>query len=90
MRKETAKNIIERTYYCRLLSSLAALFSVRGSAPPPSRKFLETPVEPPSLVEASAPLKYGARLTAVPLYSPAARIPATVMPTLGFVSVFCC
>jgi len=76
------------TYYCILLSSLAGLFSKRGAAPPPSRKFLETPLEPPWLVEARPPLKYGARSTAVPLNSPGARIPATEIPTFGFVSVF--
>jgi len=75
-----------KTYYCILLSSSEGLFSLRGAAPPPSRKFTEVPVSPPVLVEARPPLKYGKRSTAVPLYSPAARIPATVTPTLGVVS----
>jgi hypothetical protein len=63
--------------------SLAGLFARRGVAPPPSRKFIETPVLPPVLEEDNAPLKYGARLTAVPLNSPGARIPATLIPTFG-------
>jgi hypothetical protein len=41
------------------------------------------------LVDNSAPVKYGARLTAVPLIIAGARIPGTVMPTFGLVSVKC-
>lgn len=66
---------------------MAGLFAMRGVAPPPSRKFTDTPIPVPVLVEAKPPLKYGARSTAVPLYSPAARIPGTLMPTFGCVSV---
>jgi hypothetical protein len=62
------------------------MFFIRGAAPPPSRKFIETPDEPPLLVDAKPPSKYGARLTAVPLYMPGARIPSTLMPTFGCVS----
>ena len=62
------------------------MFFRRGAAPPPSRKLCETPAEPPSLVDNRAPVKYGARLTAVPLIMAGARIPGTVMPTFGLVS----
>jgi hypothetical protein len=67
------------------LVPLAGILRSRGAAPPSSRKFTDTPFEPP-LVESKAPVKYGARLTLVPLYSPAARIPGTAMPTFGLVS----
>lgn len=67
--------------------SLAGLFIMRGAAPPPSRKLTDIPIPLPVFVEAKPPLKYGARSTEVPLYSPAARIPGTLMPTFGCVSV---
>jgi hypothetical protein len=67
--------------------SLAGMLMLSGAAPPPSRKFTETPALPPELVEVKPPSKYGARLTAVPLNVPGARMPATLMPTLGLVSV---
>lgn len=58
--------------------SLAGLLIFRGTGPPPSRKFWETPVLPPLLVELSMPLKYCRRFTSVPLYfCPTARIPGT-------------
>lgn len=59
---------------------------MRGTAPPSSRKLIETPVDPPSFVESNAPEKNGRRLTAVPLYVPGVRIPGTAMPTFGLVS----
>jgi hypothetical protein len=62
------------------------MFFIKGAAPPPSRKFIETPELLPALLEANPPSKYGARLTSVSLYVPGARIPATLMPTFGFVS----
>lgn len=64
----------------------AAMFFRRGAAPPPSRKLTDTPTEPPRLLEARPPLKYGSKLTLVPLKVPAARIPGTDTPTLGVVS----
>lgn len=64
---------------------LAGMFINSGAAPPSSKKFCATPLEPPALVEARPPSKYGSRLTSVPLYVPAARIPGTLMPTLGWV-----
>jgi hypothetical protein len=60
---------------------------MRGAAPPPSRKLTDRPTLPPVFVEAKPPLKYGRRLTLVPLYVPAARIPGTLMPTFGWVSI---
>ena len=65
---------------------MAGIFFMSGAAPPPSRKLTETPFEPPLFVDANAPVKYGARLTAVPLTMAGARIPGTVMPTFGVVS----
>lgn len=55
------------TDYCFDFSSLAGMFFIKGAAPPPSRKLTETPELPPRLEEASSPLKYGRRLTLVPL-----------------------
>jgi hypothetical protein len=63
------------------------MFFIRGSAPPPSRKLTERPTISPVLVEARSPEKYGRRLTLVPLTSPSARIPGTLMPTFGVVSM---
>ena len=69
--------------YCWLESvPLAAIPIARGAAPPSSRKLIETPELPPRLEEANPPLKYGRRLTAVPLTVPGARIPATGVPVL--------
>ena len=68
-------------------SSFAGLFIFRGSAPPPSRKFTDTPELPPRLVVLSVPSKNGRRLTSVPLNVPLARMPGTTTPTLGCVSV---
>ena len=65
---------------------MAAMFIMSGAAPPPSRKLTETPLEPPLFVDANMPVKYGARLTAVPLIIAGARIPGTLMPTFGVVS----
>ena len=65
---------------------LAAMFIMSGAAPPPSRKLTETPLEPPVFVDAKAPVKYGARLTYVPLTVAGARMPGTLMPTFGVVS----
>lgn len=64
------------TYYCAELVPLAGLFIMRGVAPPSSRKLTALGM-PPAFVEASAPEKYGRRLT--PSYSPVplARIPGT-------------
>lgn len=44
-------------YYWLEVMSLAGMFFIRGAAPPPSRKFLATPMLPPSLVEARPPSK---------------------------------
>jgi hypothetical protein len=41
---------------------------------------------PPLFDDASPPVKYGRRLTAVPLIVPGARIPGTLTPTFGWVS----
>lgn len=62
---------------------------VRGAAPPSSRKLTETPELPPRLLEAKPPLKYGRRLTAVPLTVPGARIPATALPVVVAESARC-
>lgn len=76
-------------YWFDVVSSAAVLF-INGAAPPPSRKLTDRPtVAPGELVDANPPLKYGRRLTAVPLYSPAARIPGTLIPTFGMVSTNC-
>ena len=66
-------------YYCLESVPLAAIPLMRGSAPPPSRKLTEVPSSPPVLVEATAPEKYFARFTAVPLTAPGARMPGTLM-----------
>lgn len=65
---------------------MAGLFIMRGAAPPPSRKLTDSPMEPPWFVDNNPPLKYGRRLTFVPLTVPGARIPGTLMPTFGMVS----
>lgn len=44
-------------YYWLEVMSSAGMFFIRGAAPPPSRKFLATPMLPPSLVEARPPSK---------------------------------
>lgn len=69
---------------------MAGRFCFNGTAPPPSKKFCEIGGfvtrlnEVPLLVEISHPLKYGSKLTAVPLYSPLGfRIPGTKTPLLG-------
>jgi hypothetical protein len=62
------------------------MFILSGAAPPPSRKLTERPTEPPVFVDARPPLKYGRRLTAVPLTVPGARIPGTAF-MFGVVSV---
>lgn len=78
------------SHYWLEVMSLAAVLFFKGAAPPPSRKFTELPTKAPgALVEAKPPLKYGRRSTFVPLYVPGARIPGTVMPTFGVVSVVC-
>lgn len=77
------------TCYWFELVSLAGMFIMRGVAPPPSRKLTEIPIEPPLFVDANMPVKYGARLTAVPLTMAGARIPGTVMPMFGWVSASC-
>lgn len=74
------------TDYCLDLLSLAGMFFIRGSAPPPSKKLTDTPELPPRFDEASFPLKYGRRLTSAPLYVPVARMPGTLTPTFGWVS----
>ena len=74
------------TYYWLEESSLAGLFCFSGSAPPPSRKFTETPDEVPWFVDSRSPLKNGRRLTIVPLYMPGWRMPGTATPTFGCVS----
>lgn len=76
----------DTSLYCLDEVPLDGLFDKRGVAPPSSRKLTETPELPPVFVEARAPVKYGARLTAVPLYVPLARIPGTAIPTFGLVS----
>lgn len=76
----------DSTHYCFEVLSSAGMLMLSGAAPPPSRKFTEVPALPPVLVEAKPPSKYGARLTSVPLNVPGARMPATLMPTLGLVS----
>ena len=73
------------TYYWLEELPLEGMFCISGAAPPSSRKFIDTPNELPLLLDASMPLKYLARLTAVPLYVPLARMPGTAMPTLGLV-----
>lgn len=55
-----------------------------GVAPPPSRKLIFEGI-PLLLVESMLPLKNWARETAVPLTIPSAKIPGTIMPTLGMV-----
>ena len=73
-------------YYWFELVPLAGMFIIRGAAPPSSRKLTETPDEPPSFVDAKPPLKYGSRLTAVPLKFPGAKIPGTAL-ALSLLSV---
>lgn len=46
-----------KTYYCLEVVPLAGLFSMRGAAPPSSRKLTFVPALPPVLVDAMAPLK---------------------------------
>lgn len=78
------------TYYWLDVISLAGMLFMSGTAPPPSRKFWEIGGfvarlnTVPLLVEISQPLKYGTKLTAVPLYMPLGfRIPGTRTPLLG-------
>lgn len=57
-----------------------------GAAPPPSKKFMPDTATPPRLeVLPDVPIKYGARLTAVPLTVPGARIPGTAFMGAGSV-----
>ncbi len=69
-------------YYCLEPLLLAARPFMRGAAPPSSRKLTETPILPPVLVEERPPLKYGRRLTILPLTTPGDRMPGTAMPVL--------
>ena len=72
------RRIGEVSYYWLEVVSWAGLLIFNGTAPPPSRKFMETPELPPRSVELSWPLKYWRRFTSVPLYfCPRARIPGT-------------
>ena len=84
------KNGVKTHYWCDV-SSFAGLFRFNGAAPPPSRKFTDTPELPPRLVLLSVPSKYGSRLTSVAFNVPLASIPGTTTPTFGSVSVkvFC-
>lgn len=81
-----SKRVVFPTHYCDELSVFEGLLFFSGSAPPSSRKLTDTPWSPPRLLEARSPVKYGSRLTSVPLYWPGAKIPATLIPTLGCVS----
>lgn len=56
----------DKTYYWLEVLSLAGLFILIGAAPPPSRKLTETG-RLPLLVDFKQPLKYGRRLTGLPL-----------------------
>jgi hypothetical protein len=80
------KSLFQAAYYWLEFVLLAGMFFMRGAAPPPSRKLTERPTEPPVFVDARPPLKYGRRLTAVPLIVPGARIPGTAF-MFGVVSV---
>ena len=55
-----------QTHYWLELVPLAGLFNINGTAPPSSRKLTATAC-PPRLLDAKPPLKYGRRLTLVPL-----------------------
>lgn len=76
------------TNYCLESVLFAAMFSIKGAAPPPSKKLTDRPEFSPVLVDANAPVKYRARFTSVPLTIPGAKMPGTLMPTLGLVSIF--
>ena len=86
MSEELKGKVEVKTHYCIEVMLFAGMLSLRGTAPPPSRKLTDCPELPPLLVDAKPPLKYGRRSTAVPSYSPGARMPATETPTFGLVS----
>jgi hypothetical protein len=57
MMKESELGREEKPYFWCDEALLEGMFFIRGAAPPPSRKFTDTPVLPPRLVEARAPEK---------------------------------